>query len=84
MQARLFFRNDDERARAAKAGITELDRKYDLTELASSDCLFVATGVTEGDLVEGVRIRDSEISTETLIMQSSGSIVRRIRTVRPA
>ena len=84
MQARLFFRNDDERARAAKAGITELDRKYDLNELASSDCLFVATGVTEGDLVEGVRIRDSEISTETLIMQSSGSIVRRIRTVRPA
>lgn len=84
MQARLFFRNDDERARAAKTGITDLDRKYDLTELASSDCLFVATGVTEGDLVEGVRRRNGEISTETLIMQSSGSIVRRIRTVRPA
>lgn len=84
MQARLFFRNDDERARAAKTGITDLDRKYDLAELASSDCLFVATGVTEGDLVEGVRRRNGQISTETLIMQSSGSIVRRIRTVRPA
>ena len=84
MQARLFFRNDDERGRAAKTGITDLDRKYDLAELASSDCLFVATGVTEGDLVEGVRRRNGQISTETLIMQSSGSIVRRIRTVRPA
>jgi len=84
MQARLFFRNNDERARAAKTGITDLDRKYDLAELASSDCLFVATGVTEGDLVEGVRRRNGQISTETLIMQSSGSIVRRIRTVRPA
>ncbi len=84
MQARMFFRNDDERARAATSGITDLDRKYDLSELASSDCLFVATGVTEGDLVEGVRCQNDQISTETLIMQSSGSIVRRIRTVRPA
>jgi fructose-1,6-bisphosphatase II / sedoheptulose-1,7-bisphosphatase len=83
MQARLFFRNDDERARAAKTGITDLDRKYDLNELASTDCLFVATGVTEGELVEGVRRKDGKVSTETLIMQSSGSIVRRIRTVRP-
>jgi len=84
MQARLFFRNDDERARAAKTGITDLDRKYDLMELASSDCLFVATGVTEGSLVEGVRRKDGTISTETLLMSSAGSIVRRIKTVRPA
>jgi fructose-1,6-bisphosphatase II / sedoheptulose-1,7-bisphosphatase len=84
MQARLFFRNDDERTRAAKTGITDLDRKYDLMELASSDCLFVATGVTEGSLVEGVRRKDGTISTETLLMSSAGSIVRRIKTVRPA
>jgi fructose-1,6-bisphosphatase II / sedoheptulose-1,7-bisphosphatase len=84
MQARLFFRNDDERARATKAGITDLDRKYDLTELASSDCLFVATGVTlHGSLLDGVRKSDGHVETETLIMQSSGSIVRRIRTSRP-
>jgi fructose-1,6-bisphosphatase II / sedoheptulose-1,7-bisphosphatase len=84
MQARLFFRNDDERARAAKTGITDLDRKYDLTELASSDCLFVATGVTRhGSLIDGVRKGGGKVETETLIMQSSGSIVRRIRTSRP-
>jgi fructose-1,6-bisphosphatase II / sedoheptulose-1,7-bisphosphatase len=84
MQARLFFRNDDERARAAKTGIVDLDRKYDLNELASRECLFVATGVTDGDLVDGVRRSKGKISTETLIMQSSGSIVRHIRTERPA
>jgi len=83
MEARLFFRNDDERARAAKTGITDLDRKYDLNELASSECLFVATGVTDGDLVEGVRTENGKVSTETLIMQSSGSIVRHIKTTRP-
>ncbi|WP_421791675.1 class II fructose-bisphosphatase [Hyphobacterium sp.] len=83
MQARLFFRNDDERGRAAKAGITDLDRKYDLSELASSDCLFVATGVTSGALVEGVDVAAGEVATETLLMQSSGSIVRRVQTVRP-
>jgi fructose-1,6-bisphosphatase II / sedoheptulose-1,7-bisphosphatase len=84
MEARLFFRNDEERARAAKTGITDLDRKYDLSELASSECLFVATGVTVGDLVEGVRHGNRHVSTDTLIMQSAGSIVRRIKTTRPA
>lgn len=83
MEARLFFRNDDERARAAKTGITDLDRKYDLSELASSECLFVATGVTPGDLVDGVRRSNGHVSTETLIMQSAGSIVRHIKTTRP-
>ncbi|WP_394694580.1 class II fructose-bisphosphatase [Hyphobacterium sp.] len=83
MEARLFFRNDDERARAAKTGITDLDRKYDLSELASSECLFVATGVTSGDLVDGVRHSNGHVSTDTLIMQSAGSIVRRIKTTRP-
>lgn len=83
MQARLFFRNDDERGRAAKAGITELDRKYDLHELASSDCLFVATGVTSGSLVEGVDKAGGEVSTETLLMQSAGAVIRRVQTVRP-
>ena len=83
MEARLFFRNEDERARAAKTGITDLDRKYDLSELASSECLFVATGVTSGDLVDGVRHSNGHVSTDTLIMQSAGSIVRRIKTTRP-
>lgn len=84
MQARLFFRNDDERARAARTGITDLDRKYDVTELAASHCLFVATGVTDGDLVDGVRKSGGRIHTHTLLLDSADHSVRRIRSDRPA
>lgn len=83
MQARLFFRNDDERARAARVGVTDLDRKYDLMELASMECLFVATGVTAGDLVDGVSRSGSHVTTETLLLDSSDKSVRRIRTTSP-
>ena len=84
MQARLFFRNDDERARAARIGVTDLDRKYDVTELAASHCLFVATGVTDGDLVDGVRKSGGRIHTHTLLLDSADHSVRRIRSDRPA
>jgi fructose-1,6-bisphosphatase II / sedoheptulose-1,7-bisphosphatase len=84
MQARLFFRNDDERTRAARVGVTDLDRKYDLSELAASHCLFVATGVTDGDLVEGVRKTGDRIHTHTLLLDSADHSVRRIRSERPA
>ena len=52
-KGRLLFRNDDERARAAKWGVTDLDKQYDLTELARGDCIFAATGVTDGSLLGG-------------------------------
>lgn len=83
MQARLHFRTDDERARAARVGVTDLDRKYDLMELASEDCLFVATGVTDGDLVEGVRTANGQVHTHTLLLDSSDRSVRRVRSARP-
>ncbi len=53
-KGKLIFRNDDERARARKWGITDLDKIYDLTELAMGDCIFAATGVTDGSLLQGV------------------------------
>lgn len=83
MQARLVFRNDDERARAARTGVTDLDRKYDVTELASSDCLFVATGVTDGDLVSGVRKENGVAHTETLLLNSADRSIRRVRSALP-
>jgi len=83
MQARLFFRNDDERARAARTGITDLDRKYDMSELASKDCLFLATGVTGGDLLAGVRIEPDHVETQTLLMSSQTGLRRIINTRRP-
>lgn len=83
MQARLIFRNDDERARAERVGVTEFDRKYDLSELAASHCLFVATGVTDGDLVSGVRKSGGIVSSETLVLDSADHSIRRIRTDLP-
>ena len=84
MQARLVFRNDDERARAARTGVTDLDRKYDVAELAASHCLFVAAGVTDGDLVDGVRKEGDLVHTHTLLLDSADHSVRRIRSARPA
>ena len=83
MQARLVFRNDEERARAERVGVTDFDRKYDLSELAASHCLFVATGVTDGDLVSGVRKSGGVVSSETLVLDSADHSVRRIRTDLP-
>ena len=83
MQGRLHFRSEDERRRAARAGITDLDRKYELPELASESCLFIAAGVTEGDLVHGVRERDGFAQTETLLLSSVTGLRRKIRTRRP-
>jgi fructose-1,6-bisphosphatase II / sedoheptulose-1,7-bisphosphatase len=50
-QGRLVFRNADERARAARVGITDLDKKYDLHEMVRADAIFAATGVTKGALL---------------------------------
>lgn len=83
MQGRLHFRTDDERERAKRTGITDLDRKYDLTEMASKDCLFVAAGVTEGDLVHGVRHGAGYVETQTLLFSSVTGLRRRISTRRP-
>ncbi len=79
-KGRLLFRNDDERARARKWGITDLDHIYDLTELAKGDCIFAATGVTDGSLLAGVkRLRDGRMTTESVVMRASSGTVRWVR-----
>ncbi|MEO0399468.1 MAG: class II fructose-bisphosphatase [Pseudomonadota bacterium] len=85
MQGRLLFRNDDERERAARAGITDLNRKYGLRDLASGDVIFAATGVTNGTMLDGVKWENSHISTHTVVMRSKTGTVRyiRARTKRP-
>ena len=82
-QGRLVFRNADEKARAHKHGVTDLDRKYDLHELVRDDAIFVATGVTDGALLSGVRVRDGFTHTHTLVMDSHTRTVREVRTKRP-
>lgn len=82
-QGRLIFRNDDERERARRTGVTDFDRKYDLHELVSKDAIFAATGVTKGAMLDGVTFRDGFVTTHTLVMDSSTRTVQRIRTTRP-
>jgi len=82
-QGRLVFRNADERARAARVGITDLDKKYDLHEMVRSDAIFSATGVTKGALLDGVTFSDGFVHTHTLVMNSATRTVRDIRMKRP-
>lgn len=77
---RLVFRNDDEKARARKWGIEDLDRIYKLEDLAKGDCIFAATGVTSGSLLEGVkRKRGGLMTTESVVMRASSGTVRWIK-----
>jgi len=79
-KGRLLFRNDDERARARKWGITDLDKVYDLNELAKGDCIFAATGVTDGSLLDGVkRLPGGKMTTESVVMRASSGTVRWVR-----
>jgi fructose-1,6-bisphosphatase II / sedoheptulose-1,7-bisphosphatase len=79
MQGRLHFRTDDERGRAERIGITDLDRKYDLHDLASGDVIFAATGVTDGTMLDGVKWERGFVNTHTVVMRSKTSTVRYIR-----
>jgi fructose-1,6-bisphosphatase II / sedoheptulose-1,7-bisphosphatase len=80
MQGRLVFRNDDEKARAAKWGITDLNRKYGLMDLVAGDVVFSATGVTDGAMLRGVhRDGGAFITTESVVMRSATGTVRWIR-----
>jgi fructose-1,6-bisphosphatase II / sedoheptulose-1,7-bisphosphatase len=83
IEGRLLFRNDDERARAAKAGITDLDRIYRGDEMVSQDVIFAATGVTGGTLLPGIRREPGWVTTETLLMRSKTGSVRRMQYRTP-
>lgn len=82
-QGRLVFRNADEKGRAERLGLVEFDKKYDLDEMVRGDAIFAATGVTDGVLVDGVKIRDGFIHTHSLVMCSASREVREIRMKRP-
>ncbi|MDO9335407.1 MAG: class II fructose-bisphosphatase [Caulobacter sp.] len=81
-QGRLMFRNADEKARAGRLGITDLDRKYDLDDFVRADAIFVATGVTKGALLDGVTYRNGFVHTHSLVMNSHSHTVREVRMKR--
>ncbi len=82
-QGRLVFRNNDEKQRARDHGVQDLDKIYDLHEMVRSDAIFVATGVTNGALLDGVTVRGGMIHTHSLVMNSSTRTVREVRMKRP-
>lgn len=74
---RLLFRNEDEKSRARKWGIEDLNKIYKLEELAKGDCIFAATGVTDGSLLKGVkRLKNGTMTTESVVMRASSGTVR--------
>ena len=83
MWGRLVFRNDDERQRAAKAGITDLKRLYARDDMVTGDVIFAATGVTDGSLVRGVKRRKDYVETETILMRSKTGSLRRMTYRNP-
>ncbi len=78
MWGRLLFRNDDERDRARKAGIDDLDRIYSRDEMVTQDVIFAATGVTDGNILQGLKREPGFIEAETLLMRSKTGSVRRM------
>ena len=75
---KLLFRNDDERARARKAGISNFDRVYTRDDLVRGDVIFAATGVTNGSLLAGIKREPGWVTTETILMRSKTGSVRRM------
>jgi len=75
---RLLFRNDDERKRARKAGITDQNKIYNRDEMVKEDVIFAATGVTNGSLLPGIQREVGYFTAETLLMRSKTGSVRRM------
>ena len=78
MQGRLLFRNDDEKGRAAKLGIKDLNRKYSMLDLAKGDVMFAATGVTDGTMLKGVRRFKDGAATHSIVMRSKSGTIREL------
>jgi len=78
-QGRLVLDTEEKRSRAAKMGINDPRKKYQMEDMVKGDCLFAATGITTGSMLRGVRFREALIETETVVMRSVTGTVRWIR-----
>jgi len=79
MQTRLVLDTEQKRERAAKMGIKDPGKKYQIEDIVRGDCLFAATGVTDGRMLRGVHFGRDMIETETVVMRSTTGTIRRIR-----
>tara|TARA_B100001123_G_C15196895_1_gene981700 strand:- start:164 stop:1108 length:945 start_codon:yes stop_codon:yes gene_type:complete len=71
MQTRLFFQDSNEKDRAKKLGISDLNKKYNIDDMVKGDVIFCATGVTDGDLVKGIKYSNDSFISETLVLHES-------------
>ena len=78
-QGRFLFETDEDKSRASDMGITDLKRKYDLNEIVSGDSIFCATGITSGDLVQGIKIEDNKFTSETFVTHKSSGLKKVIK-----
>ncbi|MCU0790816.1 MAG: class II fructose-bisphosphatase [Nitratireductor sp.] len=81
MQGRLLLDTPEKVARARRMGVEDPERVYDMAEMASGDVLFAATGVTDGNMLPGVRFGRDTITTHTIVMRSSTGTVREIKAI---
>jgi fructose-1,6-bisphosphatase II / sedoheptulose-1,7-bisphosphatase len=79
MQGRLVVSSDEQRERARRMGVSDVRRKFDMTDMAKGDVLFAATGVTDGNLLSGVHFGKRSITTHTVVMRASSGTIRWIK-----
>jgi len=75
MQTRLFFQNENDKIRAKKLGVKQLNKKYSIYEMVKGDVIFCATGVTDGDIVKGIKDHGDFFSSETLVLHESSKLI---------
>ena len=78
-QGRFLFQTDEDKSRAKKMGIYDFTKKYSLNEIVSGDSIFCATGITTGDLVSGIQIKENEFISETLVTHKSSGLKKVIK-----
>ena len=79
MQTRLVFQNKDQKNKAIELGIKDLDKKYNIEDMVKNDVIFCATGVTDGDLVNGIKDLGTSFQSETLVLHKSSNINKIIK-----
>ena len=78
IQGRLIFRTNDEKKRAEKAGIKDLNQIYSLSDMVTQEVIFAASGVTNGSMLKGARVINNMLETETILMRSKTGSIRRL------
>ena len=79
-QGKFIFDNEKDKIRAKQMGIEDFNRKYELNEIISGDSIFCATGITSGDLVKGIDLKENSFNSETLITHKSSGLKKIFRS----